>query len=79
MQRAIVIRGHIADRQRVDLDEPVDELRGQVEVTLRAVPNDKEMPRKKIAEVLASLSHGTRTQEEIDAELADERSSWGDR
>ena len=79
MQRAIVIRGRLADRLHIDLEEPVDEMKGQVEVTLRAVPNNAEKPRRDIADIIKSRRGGTRTKKEIDAELAEERASWGDR
>jgi len=78
MQRAIIIRGHLKDSRNIVLDEPVDELRGDVEVTLRPVANTDQPRRKDILEVLASLHGGTRTKADIDAQIAEER-SWGER
>ena len=35
MERAVVVRGHLSDPNHIDLDEPVSDIRGAVEVTLR--------------------------------------------
>lgn len=79
MQRAFVIRGHINTLDRVDLDEPVaDELRGEVEVTVRPLREAEKAKGKDILEVLGSLKGGNRTKEDIDAQIAETR-SWGDR
>jgi hypothetical protein len=37
MERAVVVRGHLSDSRHVDLDEPVSDIRGAVEVTLRPI------------------------------------------
>lgn len=78
MQRAIIIRGRLADSRHIELDEPVDEMQGKVEITLRSVTEDAR-PRRDIAEIIASMRGGGRTKEEIDAQIAGERASWDDR
>ena len=76
MERAIIVRGRLSGPRRVDLDEAVDEVTGEVEVMLRPVERTREAaPRRDIRDVLRSLSAGTRTKEDIDAE---ERAEWGD-
>ncbi len=77
MQRAIVLRGRLSDPRHIELDEPVEEMHGRVEVTLRPVARE-EGPHRDVAEVIASLRGGTRSKEEIDAQLASER-DWGER
>ena len=37
MARAITVRGRLSDPQHVGLDEPVPDIRGAVEVTLRPI------------------------------------------
>jgi len=78
MERAIIIRGRLADSRHIELDEPVDELEGDVEITLRPV-TEAARPRRDIADIIASMRGGQRSKEDIDAQLAEERASWGDR
>ena len=37
MERVVVVRGHLSDPNHIDLDEPVSDIRGAVEVTLRPI------------------------------------------
>ncbi len=74
MQRAIVIRGRLADSRHIELDEPVEEMHGEVEITLRPVIAAAR-PRRDIAEIIASMRGGRRTKEDIDAQLIEER-AW---
>ena len=60
MQRAIVIRGRLADSRHIELDEPIDELHGDVEITLRPVV-EAARPCRDIAEIIASMRGGQRT------------------
>jgi len=78
MQRAIVIRGRLADSRHIELDEPVDEMHGDVEITLRPVV-ESVRPRRDIAEIIASMADGRRAKEDIDAQLAEERAAWHQR
>ncbi len=79
MQRAIIVRGRLSGRSRIDLDEPLDEVSGEVEVFVRPVEMKPAMPRRSLADVLRSLPPGTRSKEDIDRQIAEERASWGDR
>ena len=78
MRRAIVIRGRLADSRHIELDEPVDDMQGNVEITLRPV-REAARPRRDIADIIASWRGGQRTKDEMDALLADERASWRER
>ncbi|MGH7279989.1 MAG: hypothetical protein ACRELY_00575 [Polyangiaceae bacterium] len=74
MERGVVVRGRIHGR-RIDLDEPVDQLEGEVEVVVRAVG----APQPTVADMLALIATfppGTRSKEDIDRQIAEERASW---
>lgn len=77
MERAIIVRGRLSGPRRIDLDEPVDEVTGEVEVVVRSV--EAKPARRSLADVLRSLPPGTRSKEDIDRQIAEERDSWGDR
>lgn len=79
MQRAIIVRGRLSGRSRIDLDEPVDELTGEVEVVVRPIVPTEATPKQDIFDFLRSLPPGTRSKEDIDRQIAEERDSWGDR
>ncbi|HVO24766.1 MAG TPA: hypothetical protein VMW56_14180 [Candidatus Margulisiibacteriota bacterium] len=44
MQTALVIRGTLKDAKTIELDEPVDQLEGPVEVTLRPIEAERKVP-----------------------------------
>jgi len=78
MERGVVVRGRLRGRH-IDLDEPVDQLEGEVEVVVRAVEPERPNTVESIFEFIRTLPPGTRTKEHIDRQLAEERDSWGDR
>jgi actin-like ATPase involved in cell morphogenesis len=73
MDTAVIVRGRVTDSRHIELDEPVGQLEGAVEVTLRPVPPDQG---EDIVEFLARLPGGTRTKEDIDRQVREERDSW---
>jgi len=79
MERAIVVRGTLSDPLHIVLAEPVTELRGEVEVVVRSVPAAQLQPRQDIFDFIASLPPGTRSKEDIDRQIQEERDAWGDR
>jgi hypothetical protein len=72
------VRGRLTGPRRIDLDEPVDDVTGEVDVFVRPV-EPKAAPRRSLTDVLRSLPPGTRSKEDIDRQMAAERDSWGDR
>ena len=78
MQRAVIVRGRLSGSRRIDLDEPVHEVTGEVEVVVRAVEKPAE-PKRDIRDVLRALPPGRRGKDEIDRQIAEERDSWEDR
>jgi len=54
-------------------------LTGEVEVFVRPVARAHAQPEQDIFDFLRSLPPGTRSKEDIDRQIGDERDSWGDR
>ena len=75
MERAIIVRGRLSGQRRIDLDEPVEEVTGEVEIVVRRAPATQS---RDIRDVLRSLPPGTRSKEDIDRQLAEEKASWGE-
>ncbi len=73
MERAIVVRGKLTDAQHIELDEPVTELEGPVEVVLRRVRSETEGQEEDIFDFIANLPPGTRSKEDIDRQIREER------
>jgi hypothetical protein len=73
MERGVVVRGKLHGRH-IELDEQVDELEGEVEVFLRPVVATPRPP--DVLEVIAALPAGSRSKEDIDHQLADDRTGW---
>lgn len=76
MERGVVVRGTLRGRH-IELDERVDELDGEVEVFLRSVGSSLHPP--DVLEVIAGMPIGTRTKDEIDGQLAEDRAGWAGR
>ncbi len=55
MERAIVVRGKLCDPSQVELEEPVSDISGRVEVTIRAVQEDALGSPQALLSVLRSL------------------------
>jgi hypothetical protein len=79
MQKPITVRGRLTDPRRIELDEPLKDVTGEVEVIVRPVEPTVEKAAQDIFDFLRSLPAGTRSKEDIDRQIADERDSWGDR
>lgn len=76
MERTVVVRGRVVDNRHIELDEPVEEVSGAVEVTLRPAAAPVEEEDEDILDFLARITRGTRSKEEIDRYLHEERESW---
>jgi hypothetical protein len=71
-----VVRGTLHGRH-IELVEEVDELDGEVEVFVRSVGATPRPP--DVLDVIASLPAGTRSKDDIDRQLADDRAGWNGR
>ena len=78
MKNAILVRGHLTGPRSVELDEPVADVTPEVEVILRPRPAGSA-EEQSLSRFLNSLPPGTRSREEIDQQLRQERAGWGDR
>lgn len=74
---AVRVRGRLHGKQ-IDLDEELDALDGEVEVIVRpitrAAPDTQD-----VFAFIRALPAGTRSKDDIDKQLAEERQGWGDR
>jgi len=44
MQTALIVRGTLKDAKTIELEEPVSQLQGPVEVTLRPIEAERKLP-----------------------------------
>jgi hypothetical protein len=79
MNKAIVVRGRLCDSRHIELEEPVTEVKGPVEVAIRSVGKSQRKKHLDVFEYIAALPPGTRTKQDIDRQIQEERESWGDR
>ncbi len=74
MERLVVVRGRLHGR-RIDLAQDVDDLDGDVEVTVRAVAAERPTVADMLA-LVATFPPATRSREEIDRQIAEDRAGW---
>lgn len=79
METALILRGKLTNSRHIELDEPVPGIDGEVEVVLRRVRMPGRPEAMDVFELIATSTPGTRSKEDIDQQIADERASWGDR
>lgn len=78
MEKTVIVKGRLSDPRHVELEEPVTGVSADVEVVLKQdTPSDKD--EEDILELIRNLKPGTRSKVEIDRQMLEERSSWGDR
>ena len=75
MERAIVVRGILSDPLHIELAEPVTEVQGEIEIVVRSAPSSRPQAQQDIFDFIANLSPGTRSKEEIDCQLQEERNA----
>jgi hypothetical protein len=79
METALIVRGRISNSRHIELDEAVPGIDGEVEVVLRRVAMPERPGTVDVFELISAASPGTRSKEDIDRQIADERGSWDDR
>jgi hypothetical protein len=84
LQRAIIVKGRVTDSRHIELDEPVEDLAGEVEVIVRPVEAPIDQNSTDVEGLLrieeewrTKHPERLRSKEEIDRYLAQERASWG--
>ena len=75
----LVVRSRLSDSRHIELDEPITNITGVVKVTVRSAGAIEESCPEDIVDFINSLPPGTRTKEDIDKQIKQERDSWGDR
>jgi hypothetical protein len=76
MERALIVKGRITDPKRIDLDEPLDEVEGEVEVTVRSTRRQSIPTKESVFDFIKRLPGGNRTKEEIDRQIEEDRKGW---
>ena len=76
MRGVIKVKGRLINPRTVELDEPVSELTRHVEVVLHAITGDQTSQGETVFEFLRRPPFGTRTKEDIDRRIGEERDSW---
>jgi hypothetical protein len=76
MSRNIVARGKFSDPRHIELTEPVPDIRGEVEVSIRQLPKTRTPD---VFDIITEFAPGSRTKADIDQEIHEERGSWDSR
>jgi hypothetical protein len=76
MRESITMRGKVSDSRHIELAEPIEGVGEEVEVVIRPI---QSRPKRDVFEFIASLPTGTRTKEDIDRQMHEERDSWDNR
>jgi len=72
MTRTVIIKGRVVGPKTVELAEPLPEQTSEVEVVARV----KTIGRGNLSDVLRSFPPGTRSKEDINRHVNEERGSW---
>jgi hypothetical protein len=75
MEQAVIVKGRVTDDRHIELDDSLGKRTGPVEVNLRSVPTAEEGA-EDILDFIARLPGGTRSKEDIDRQIRQERDSW---
>jgi len=71
MSRTVVIKGRVVGPSTMELEQPLPERTQEVEVVIRVA----DRPGGKLSDYLCSLPPGTRSKEDIDRQIHEERES----
>lgn len=78
MEHALVVRGRLTGPTSVELDEPVSASGAEVEVIVRGGSEVNHSGGEDILDLLRRIPPGTRSKEDIDRQIREERDSWGE-
>ena len=79
MNEATVIKGRLTGPKSVELDQPVTGAQPEVEVVIHPLGANPPTNGETVSQFLRRLPAGKRSKEDIDQQIQDERSSWGER
>jgi hypothetical protein len=74
MSRTVVMRGRITGAKTVELDQPVPAEVTNVEVVLHV--HEPPGNAQELLDFLASLPPGSRSKEDIDRQIEEDRNAW---
>jgi hypothetical protein len=72
MPKTVVIKGRVVGPSTVELEQPLPERTREVEVVARVA----DQTVGKLSDYLRGLPPGTRSKEDIDQQIREERNSW---
>jgi hypothetical protein len=72
MSRTVVIKGRVVGPSTVELEKPLPERTREVEVVARVADETGG----RLSDYLRSLPPGTRSKEDIDRQIREEREAW---
>lgn len=72
MTRTVIIKGRVVGPHTVELAEPLPDETSEVEV----IAHVKTAGRGKLSDILRSFPPGTRSKEDIDRQVEEERAAW---
>jgi len=73
----VVIKGHVVDSTTVALDEPLPKNARDIDVVVH-LDGPAEDQLQAMIDFLSSLPPGTRTKEDIDRQIEEDRNTWRD-
>lgn len=79
MERAFVVRGRLSDPRHIELDEPILDFQGRIELVVLSPGAAPGRAERDVFDLVASMPPGVRAKEDIDRDLREERDSWGER
>ncbi len=79
MGKTVAVRGRLTDASHIELDEPVTDLVGPVDIVLRKASTTSDISDEDIFEFIAKLPGGARSKADIDEQIRGERGRWADR
>ena len=79
MERIITVRGKILDPRRIELDEPLADMHGDVEVVVKPAEAPSDTSSIDVFDFISGLPPGKRSKSDIDGQMEEEREAWGER
>ncbi len=79
MNRVVTVRGRLRGQQ-IELETPIDQPEGEVEVVVRSIVRSQgAVVNETIFDFVRKLPPGSRTKDDIDRQMLDERDAWNGR
>ncbi len=76
MKSAVIVKGRLSDARHIELQEPLTQIEGDVEVLVFPVVNFSGEGHEDILDFISHLAPGRKSKGEIDGLLNQERAAW---